>query len=132
MDFHWSENTVYLSLGAAGSGLMFHQHTDTLAGVVFGKKRWFLYPLTRNPPGGVYNGLLIMEWYKRIYPNLTLQDRPLECIQQAGELIYLPEGTYHATINVGDTIGVAIQRNQPTLQVEKLIRQVSETRRYNV
>ena len=36
--------------------------------------------------------------------------RPLECIQREGELLYVPEGWYHATVNLGDTVAVASQR----------------------
>jgi hypothetical protein len=28
----------------------------------------------------------------------------MECIQQEGELLYVPEGWYHATVNLGDTV----------------------------
>ena len=31
---------------------------------------------------------------------------PLECTQKAGQLIYVPEGWYHSTINLEETIGV--------------------------
>ena len=34
---------------------------------------------------------------------------PLECEQRAGQLIYIPEGWWHATLNVVETIGIARQ-----------------------
>jgi hypothetical protein len=50
------------------------------------------------------------DWLLEFYPGLqTLPEgstaRPLECIQQTGELLYVPEGWYHATVNLGDTVG---------------------------
>ena len=34
---------------------------------------------------------------------------PLECVQRAGEVIYLPAGWKHLTVNVGEAIGVGSQ-----------------------
>ena len=47
-----SQNTLCDSiffLGASGSGVVFHKHSDTWNAVVFGRKRWFLYPMTNTP-----------------------------------------------------------------------------------
>lgn len=38
---------------------------------------------------GVYPGFTQLEWYNMIYPNLTPRQKPLECVQEAGEIIYL-------------------------------------------
>ena len=29
-----------------------------------------------------------------LFPNLEEEDRPLQCVQRAGELLYVPEGWY--------------------------------------
>ena len=39
-------------LGASKTGVVFHKHSDTWNGVVYGNKRWFLYPSHNTPPGG--------------------------------------------------------------------------------
>ena len=39
-------------LGGSGSGVSFHKHADAWNGVIFGRKRWFLYPPQKTPPGG--------------------------------------------------------------------------------
>ena len=49
------------------------------------------------------------DWLSDFYPGLmTLPEgnpaRPMECIQKEGELLYVPEGWYHATVNLGDTV----------------------------
>lgn len=113
-------NDSIFILGASGSGVIFHKHADTWNGVIYGKKRWFLYPSSFTPPGGVYHGYSVNEWYDRVYPNLTADCRPIECVQQAGEILYLPEGFYHATLNIGDTVAVSLQKKQATLESEKL------------
>ena len=35
--------------------------------------------------------------------------RPLECVQRRGDVLYLPRGYSHATLNVGETIGLGGQ-----------------------
>lgn len=39
-------------LGGSGSGVSFHKHADAWNGVIYGRKRWFLYPPQKTPPGG--------------------------------------------------------------------------------
>ncbi|XP_061178984.1 uncharacterized protein LOC133187578 [Saccostrea echinata] len=107
-------------LGASSSGVSFHKHADAWNGVIYGQKRWFLYPSTHTPPGGVYPGFTQMEWYDKIYPSLSGDDLPMECVQEAGEILYLPEGTYHGTINLGDTVAIGIQKKDASIETEKL------------
>lgn len=107
-------------LGPSLSGVVFHKHSDTWNGVVHGYKRWFLYPNAASPPGGVYHGFSLLNWVKNVYPALTEEDRPQECVQYPGEILYLAEGTYHATLNLGDTVAVAIQKIDATIKTEKL------------
>ena len=76
------------------------------------QKRWSLYP---GNPGGIpaaagYNpSLPHLTWLRRVLPTLAADSRPLECNQQAGDILYVPSGWHHATINVGDTAGIALQ-----------------------
>lgn len=107
-------------LGASSSGVSFHKHADAWNGVIYGQKRWFLYPTTHTPPGGVYPGFTQMEWYSKVYPSLTEDHAPMECVQEAGEILYLPEGTYHGTINLGDTVAIGIQKKLAATETEKL------------
>ena len=37
----------------------------------------------------MYPGYTQLEWYEKIYPQLSPDDKPLECIQKAGEILYL-------------------------------------------
>ncbi|GAU96572.1 hypothetical protein RvY_08000 [Ramazzottius varieornatus] len=112
------ENIFFL--GASMSGVSFHKHADAWNGVVFGWKRWFIYPPTHTPPGGVWPGLNTMEWFHRIYPELSKKEMPMECMQGPGDIVYLPESWYHGTINLGDTIAIGIQKNIGALHMENL------------
>ncbi|CAC5382402.1 unnamed protein product [Mytilus coruscus] len=108
-------------LGASRSGVSFHKHADSWNGVLYGRKRWFLYPIDHTPPGGVFTGYTMLEWFDMIYPKIKAEvDKPIECVQRAGEILYLPEGFYHGTINIGDTVAIGIQKKESTLGIQKL------------
>jgi len=86
-----------------------HAHTEGWNALLHGRKRWFLYPPYVLPPlqYPVYKGQ--MEWVTTLYPQIKANPglpQPLECIQEAGDLIFIPEGWFHATINLEETIGV--------------------------
>ncbi|XP_052781456.1 uncharacterized protein LOC128218004 isoform X2 [Mya arenaria] len=107
-------------LGSSGSGVSFHKHADAWNGVIFGRKKWFLYTVDKTPPGGVYPGFTQREWFDKLYPQLQDKDKPLECVQEAGEILYLPESVYHGTVNLGDTIAIGIQKKEAVTEVEKI------------
>ncbi|XP_055882037.1 uncharacterized protein LOC106054114 isoform X2 [Biomphalaria glabrata] len=117
---NYLEDDSIFFLGSSLTGVVFHKHSDTWNAVAYGKKRWFLYPPSRTPPGGVYHGFTLLDWFHHVYPELTEEEKPIECVQQGGEILYLPEGMYHATLNLGDTIALAIQKKNATTEIEKL------------
>ena len=66
------------------------------------------------PPSAAYNPTVPhISWLQDVYPTVRLDPtaRPLECIQRAGDVVYVPAGWYHATVNLGDTIAVAQRRS---------------------
>lgn len=98
---NWSlpGHTPALSFGlaGAGTGVPFHFHGPGFAEVVYGSKRWFLYPHPQRPdfePDGS-----TLEWYLTRYPSLTSEKLPLECLLKPGEVIYFPDKWWHATLN---------------------------------
>ena len=106
------------AIGKTGSGIGLHAHQDAWNQVLFGAKRWTLYP---GSPGGVppeagYNPTEPhLQWLKDVYPAVKDgANRPLECIQHAGDVIYVPEGWYHATVNLGDTAAIASRTEEFT------------------
>ncbi|CAL1543347.1 unnamed protein product [Lymnaea stagnalis] len=121
-----TEDSIFF-LGSSMTGVVFHKHSDTWNGVVYGQKRWFLYPTNKSPPGGIHHGYSLLDWVNNVYPNLPEADKPMECVQEAGEILYLPEGMYHATLNLGDTIALAIQKKTATLPSEVLSYEATST-----
>jgi len=47
------------------------------------------------------------EWLQKFYP--YAQDLILECVQEPGEVIFVPSRYLHAVINTKDSIGIAAQ-----------------------
>ena len=46
---------------------------------------------------------------------------PLNLLVPESWFVFQPEGFYHATLNIGDTVAVALQKKLPTLMAEKLM-----------
>ena len=94
-------------LGPAGSGAPLHYHCSAVNGLVFGRKRWFLYP-----PGEAA--------YSKLHPRLFLERMargaygsairpPFACTQNSGDLLFVPAGWSHATLNEHESIGIAVE-----------------------
>eukprot|EP00614_Pseudopedinella_elastica_P001762 CAMPEP_0172598708 /NCGR_PEP_ID=MMETSP1068-20121228/18776_1 /TAXON_ID=35684 /ORGANISM="Pseudopedinella elastica, Strain CCMP716" /LENGTH=532 /DNA_ID=CAMNT_0013398681 /DNA_START=385 /DNA_END=1979 /DNA_ORIENTATION=+ len=172
-----------LSLGASRTGLPFHAHGETWLGLVFGAKRWFVYPPGFDAPRAVQLNstwarplMSSREWVEEVLPKLQdlplpptrppklpprfprpslsnggappptnggtkaataaaasapavpadtetvgseagseagrvspLGHRPWECVQHAGDAVYLPAGFKHLTLNAGEALGVGGQ-----------------------
>ena len=129
-----------LSLGPSRTGLPFHVHGETWLALVYGQKRWFLYPPGTGMPPELeksFNPLRTVEaWFQDIYHQMSDYDipptstwvgmgstnknmdnstdyskgfKPMECIQQAGDILYLPAGWSHLTMNIGEAIGIGGQ-----------------------
>lgn len=45
-----SWGNLIFSIGVPGSGFLFHEHFPAWNAVLFGRKRWFLFPGARSPP----------------------------------------------------------------------------------
>jgi hypothetical protein len=107
--------TRFLTLGGDESGVQFHRHNDGWNLVLAGAKRWFLFPPPRLPiPAFPAEDAPIRDWLDEFHPGLlTLEPAArgfVECVQRRGELLYVPEGFFHGTVNLGDTLAVAGQR----------------------
>lgn len=133
-DFRGTAHTRNLvSLGRAGSGITFHDHHESWLGVVHGSKHWYLYGPHDLPHDASHANLetaqLVLlnptEWMTRLgVPSLraffdkasstTTSEafrRPLQCTQNAGELMWLPHYWWHATVNLVDTLSFGGQNH---------------------
>jgi hypothetical protein len=103
------ERSMTFAVGADGSGLPFHLHKAGWNEVVYGRKRWLMYPPDALIPFGWSEYRPTAQWFHDNYHRLTPQQMPIECVQRANEVMYIPESWHHATINIGETVAVAGQ-----------------------
>jgi hypothetical protein len=113
-----------LSIGTDGAGLPFHNHGDSWLAVVHGTKHWFLY--RESPPltGASISLGGARHWAQKVLPTLMPEQKPLQCTQKAGELLFVPQGWAHATLNMGEAIAVGQQLEWLPVQREERARTV--------
>ncbi|XP_021041864.2 jmjC domain-containing protein 8 isoform X2 [Mus caroli] len=92
-------------IAGAGSGVPFHWHGPGFSEVIYGRKRWFLYPPEKTPE--FHPNKTTLAWLLEIYPSLALSARPLECTIQAGEVLYFPDRWWHATLNLDTSVFIS-------------------------
>ena len=94
---------AYFMLGWNNSGLSFHGHEEAFNALVLGKKKWMLVDPAKNPN---FPDLADkMDWLQRVLPTLSANERPLECEQNPGDVIFVPENWGHAVWNDPDGTG---------------------------
>jgi tetratricopeptide (TPR) repeat protein len=61
-----------LSIGSTKTGLSFHSHGRSYFGLIYGLKRWFVYPLGTNPPKNIIKEThplrSVWAWFTGVYP----------------------------------------------------------------
>jgi hypothetical protein len=129
----WSK---YLLLSAEGSGINFHRHSNAFNGLVAGApKRWFLYPPWAQPPSYTLGAL---PWLMSIYRDdwaapagrQSGRDGLQQCMQLEGDLIYVPRNYWHATVALGEGVGVSGQFVRKLHEILKDISAAVSTRQY--
>lgn len=108
----------WLVMGAAGSGSRWHvdpYSTSAWNAVLQGSKHWCLFPplgQEEAPPGVPIIGPLslpkapnVQSWFNEVLPDLRKlpvghRNRPLEIVQPAGTVIFVPSGWWHTVLNL--------------------------------
>lgn len=117
-DYRW------LIIGPKRSGSMFHidpNQTNAWNAAIKGRKKWIFYPPGETPPGVMTSSdgaeatmpLSTGEWLLAFWPfhrqalkNKEILKRPLECILNPGELIFVPHNWWHMVINLDESIAL--------------------------
>ncbi|XP_066417110.1 jmjC domain-containing protein 8 isoform X3 [Molothrus aeneus] len=89
----------------SGSGVPFHWHGPGFSEVIFGRKRWFLYPPNQTPH--FHPNETTLAWLQHTYPTLPPAQRPLECTLRPGEVLYFPDRWWHATLNLDTSVFIS-------------------------
>jgi hypothetical protein len=81
-------------LGAPKTGAPLHFHTNAINILVHGRKRWSLLP----PRHSLYSKKHIVTWTQEDLPGLV--DVAKHCIQEPGDVLYVPESWSHGVENL--------------------------------
>lgn len=93
---------LFLSLGGPRNGVPFHQHGENWFLLIYGSKLWHIYPPSSNGPPTNYDPTMDpFTWHTKVLPYLTPSERPLVCIQNQGDVIYLPAGKLSVSVSGG-------------------------------
>uniref|UniRef100_A0A1A8CFJ8 Jumonji domain containing 8 n=1 Tax=Nothobranchius kadleci TaxID=1051664 RepID=A0A1A8CFJ8_NOTKA len=79
-------------IAGPGTGVPFHWHGPGYSEVIYGRKRWFLYPPEKGPH--FHPNRTTLSWVTGTYPNLPEDEAPLECTIRPGE-VRQPESLCH-------------------------------------
>ena len=60
----------------------------------------------------------MLHWLEHVKPLLPIA--PLECVQRSGDVVFVPEGWQHATINLANSVGIATELG-PVDSIEDLL-----------
>ena len=110
----------WLIVGPSRSGSIFHKDpnaTSAWNAVVSGRKKWVMFPPDVIPPGvhpsedgaEVAQPLSMVEWFASFYDfarDTDAASRPLECVCEPGDVLFVPSGWWHMALNVTECIAV--------------------------
>ena len=119
----WKDHLA-LTIGHDMQGLTFHRHNAAWNTVVFGAKRWILYDAERISnitrlkamTRDIRNPIQLDSgnWIRTLYPKddrlYEIRNYGHDCVQRAGEMMYVPRGWAHMVLNIGDTVAVVSER----------------------
>ncbi|KAJ8253674.1 hypothetical protein COCON_G00202860 [Conger conger] len=92
-------------IAGPGTGVPFHWHGPGYSEVIYGRKRWFLYPPDKGPD--FHPNRTTLSWVRDTYPSLPPEERPIECTIRPGEVLYFPDHWWHATLNLDTSIFIS-------------------------
>ncbi|XP_028454738.1 jmjC domain-containing protein 8 [Perca flavescens] len=92
-------------IAGPGTGVPFHWHGPGYSEVIYGRKRWFLYPPDKEPH--FHPNRTTLSWLRETYPQLPEDEAPLECTIRPGEVLYFPDRWWHATLNLDTSVFIS-------------------------
>jgi len=119
-------------VGGPDSGLPFHKHGMTWQGLAVGRKAWYVMP-----PGSMSEKLhdetgpfmFPMRSYHGLMVDRDVGQRPLYCVQRPGEVVFVPDSWWHATMNLdefqvayGEKPGDKKQQESPSPALAKMLK----------
>jgi len=119
---------------ASDGGTLPHLHHDAFNMLIDGEKRWILHDAGRQ---SCPEGNLVMRGFMKSYPPgsqakdwfeneaNTLHekvDRAYECIQGAGDIVFVPVEFSHVVLNHSEVIGLVVERvrNKEEISIDRI------------
>ena len=123
-------------LGPPGSGPFFHVHPAAYNALIYGERRWFVYPphgLQRPPSVPMPQWAAAFDARRAAAPGCAssaetgglcgvaddtgkpeLQwdlgwESISECTQEGGDVLFIPSGWHHAVLNTQESVGIAVE-----------------------
>lgn len=103
-----SSGIITIALGGDKQGIPFHWHGDAYSVQLHGAKLWVLF--ARMPSSGFLLSETLEQWLtsrqnQKVDADLAVPSS-YQCVQRPGELLYVPEGFWHATSCIGDAVAI--------------------------
>ena len=118
-------------LGGRNSGIMFHRHMSAVSALFAGHKRWLIYDDALHAPDRAFLNRQMQEarrrdpkfrldsiesWIAHILPLPDVQAwwhrAGWDCVQRAGDLLYVPQNLHHATLNLDEALSLSVQASK--------------------
>jgi hypothetical protein len=130
-------------VGPPRSGSTFHKDpllTSAWNACIHGAKKWIMFPPNHCPPGcfpsddgvNVTTPLSATEWLVNFYESSreeAIAAGAIECIQRAGDVVFIPCGWYHMVVNL--EFSVAVTQNVVDAQnLPKVLRFLADSADY--
>ncbi|XP_056148705.1 2-oxoglutarate and iron-dependent oxygenase JMJD4 [Lampris incognitus] len=105
----------FVYMGPKGSWTPFHAdvfRSYSWSANICGRKKWLLYPpgqeeFLRDTHGNLAYDITAPDLHdKDLFPHFHKACQPLEIIQEAGEILFVPSGWHHQVYNLEDTISI--------------------------
>mmetsp|Transcript_11047 Transcript_11047/g.28292 ORF Transcript_11047/g.28292 Transcript_11047/m.28292 type:complete len:347 (+) Transcript_11047:3-1043(+) len=107
-----SETIVQTYIGGHGSGAPWHFHSTAFNWLVYGRKTWRLRP----PASRLYAVRRELSQTDSGEPTAVAQ-----CVQEAGDALFIPRQWAHAVDNEGDVLGFALEIGEPNDDLDMIL-----------
>ena len=124
---YFSEDNVYRYFffhSPKDGGTLPHMHRDAFNMLQSGKKRWVLHDANKATcPNGLaamreyldkyFIGTHARDWFANELEDLTQRvEKVYECVQEAGDIVFIPVAFSHVVVNLSEVMGLVIERNR--------------------
>ena len=103
--------------GPKNTGALPHEHGNALNLLVYGKKKWVMFD-TYSEKGKAYqtyyykkykSGHKSIDWFNTEYNKISSDIKLYECIQESNDIIFIPKGYSHTTLNETKVLGIVLE-----------------------